>query len=89
MKADYTSDEWYAVSQTDHYDKAKTAYSACGIKPTVFVDFYTRWSDLSAKDASGKTVSGLKKKRTKELLDKMKISTEQKAYLYYKVCGYK
>ncbi len=89
VKADYTSDEWYAVSQTDHYDKAKTAYSACGIKPTVFVDFYTRWSDLSAKDASGKTVSGLKKKRTKELLDKMKISTEQKAYLYYKVCGYK
>lgn len=89
VKADYTSDEWYAVSHTDHYDKAKTAYSACGIKPTVFVDFYTRWSDLSAKDASGKTVSGLKKKRTKELLDKMKISTEQKAYLYYKVCGYK
>lgn len=89
VKADYTSDEWYAVSQTDHYDKAKTAYSACGIKPTVFVGFYTRWSDLSAKDASGKTVSGLKKKRTKELLDKMKISTEQKAYLYYKVCGYK
>lgn len=89
VKADYTSDEWYAVSQTDHYDKAKTAYSACGIKPTVFVDFYAKWSDLSAKDASGKTVSGLKKKRTKELLDKMKISTEQKAYLYYKVCGYK
>lgn len=89
VKADYTSDEWYAASQTDHYNKAKTAYSACGIKPTVFVDFYTRWSDLSAKDASGKTVSGLKKKRTKELLDKMKISTEQKAYLYYKVCGYK
>lgn len=89
VKADYTSDEWYAVSQTDHYDKAKTAYSACGIKPTVFVDFYAKWCDLSAKDASGKTVSGLKKKRTKELLDKMKISTEQKAYLYYKVCGYK
>lgn len=89
VKADYTSDEWYAVSQTDHYDKAKTAYSACGIKPTVFVDFYAKWSDLSAKDAFGKTVSGLKKKRTKELLDKMKISTEQKAYLYYKVCGYK
>lgn len=89
VKADYTSDEWYAVSQTDHYDKAKTAYSACGIKPTVFVDFYAKWSDLSAKDASGKTVSGLKKKRTKEMLDKMKISTEQKAYLYYKVCGYK
>lgn len=89
VKADYTSDEWYAVSQTDYYDKAKTAYSACGIKPTVFVDFYAKWSDLSAKDASGKTVSGLKKKRTKELLDKMKISTEQKAYLYYKVCGYK
>lgn len=89
VKADYTSDEWYAVSQTDHYDKAKIAYSACGIKPAVFVDFYTRWSDLSAKDASGKTVSGLKKKRTKELLDKMKISTEQKEYLYYKVCGYK
>ena len=89
VKADYTSDEWYAASQTDYYNKAKTAYSACGIKPTVFVDFYTRWSDLSAKDASGKTVSGLKKKRTKELLDKMKISTEQKAYLYYKVCGYK
>ena len=89
VKADYTSDEWYAASQTDYYNKAKTAYSACGIKPTVFVDFYTKWSDLSAKDASGKTVSGLKKKRTKELLDKMKISTEQKAYLYYKVCGYK
>lgn len=89
VKADYTSDEWYAVFQTDHYDKAKIAYSACGIKPAVFVDFYTRWSDLSAKDASGKTVSGLKKKRTKELLDKMNISTEQKAYLYYKVCGYK
>lgn len=89
VKADYTSDEWYASSQTDYYDKAKTAYSACGIKPTVFVDFYTKWSDLTAKDASGKTVSGLKKKRTKELLDKMKISTEQKAYLYYKVCGYK
>ena len=89
VKADYTSDEWYAASQTDYYDKTKTAYSACGIKPTVFVDFYTKWSDLSAKDASGKTVSGLKKKRTKELLDKMKISTEQKAYLYYKVCGYK
>ncbi len=87
--ADYSGKDWYEVSKTGYYEKAKKAYSAVGIKPSTFSTVYEKWSTITAKDASGKTVSGLKKKRTIAYLNTTSLTSAQKQYFLTQVCGYK
>lgn len=89
VASDYTSKDWYEVSKTGYYDKARKAYESVGIRPSTFSTIYEAWSALSAKDANGRTVNGLKKRRTIEYLNTTNLTREQKQYFLTQVCGYK
>ena len=54
------------------------------VPDTVTLDVYEFYNNASGKDASGKTVSGLKKKRVQRYIYSLKsLTTEQKNALYY------
>lgn len=89
VAADYSSEDWYKVSQTGYYEKAKKAYSAVGIKPDTFSTVYEKCSSFNAQDASGKTVTGLKKQRVIKYLNTTSLTRVQKQYFLTQVMGYK
>lgn len=54
------------------------------VPDNVTLDVYEFYNNASGKDASGKTVSGLKKKRVQQYIYSLKsLTTEQKNALYY------
>lgn len=77
-----------AVMDEDAFAKFKTVYQQ-GISPEDYVTFLEKTSGLEAdKDSSGKTVSGSKKQKVMDAINRMDLSKAQKTALYY-AAGYK
>ena len=86
---DYSSQGWFQVSMLgkSKYDEAKMG-AQVGLKPETYYKVYTKWKTLDAKDANGKTVNGLKKKRAKEYLDSLTLSGPEYSFIWTVMFGY-
>lgn len=73
---------------TDHAAQAKEAQSKYGMKPELYLQIYSKWATLNAKDENGKTVKGLKKKRAKEYLESLNLPKDQYDYVWHNICHY-
>jgi hypothetical protein len=71
--------------------KAQSAYTAWenGIDVDLFLQVKEEYSNTDAKDANGKTVSGLKKQRMVEYLNSLGLTSEEWDFFYHEVFGYK
>jgi len=76
------------VDKSTMIEDADKVRRESGVSQETYYEFYTQYWTLNAKDANGKTVSGLKKKRAKELLDSLGISDEQQKYLLFDTGDY-
>lgn len=87
---DYSSPAWFEISMLGggQYNEAKEGFKV-GLKPETYLQVYKKWKTLDAKDANGKTVNGLKKKRAKEYLDSLPISAPVYSYIWTAVFGYR
>lgn len=87
---DYSSPAWFEISMLGggQYNEAKEG-TKVGLKPETYLQVYKKWKTLDAKDANGKTVNGLKKKRAKEYLDSLPLSAPVYSYIWTAMFGYK
>lgn len=88
--ADYTSTAWFELSVLPGcaYEDAEQAFGSVGIQANTYYEFLIKYRGLDAKNDNGESVSGLKKQRTKELLDSLNLTDAQWKYLWTQ-CGYK
>ena len=84
-------DKYKDVMQTSSYDGLVKAHKEAGFTVKEYADYHSATSGITAKDETGNSVSGLKKRRTIEAVANLKISADKKTYLIqkdYKVSAY-
>lgn len=60
-----------------------------GIDIDLFLTVDDKFDNTDAKDANGKTVSGLKKERMVNYLNSLGLTSEEWDFFYHEVFGYK